>query len=85
MNTANVSYLISFLFQHTVVGIVRNGEYVRRQYRSHPLILIQSYILWIVDWIEFEWIQCDEYAANVCVYVAGNKALPQILQQCGLI
>lgn len=81
----SIIYLIPFLFEHTIVCVIGDSEYMRWQYWAHSLVLIESHIFRIVDWIKFERIQCNEYTAHIGVNVTGNKALTQIFQQSGFI
>lgn len=69
------TYLISFLTQHTVISIISNCEYMRWKYWSYTLILVQSHVFWIVDGIEFKWIDSNQNAANIGINVAGHKSL----------
>lgn len=82
IESCNVCYLVTFFPQHTVVCIIGDSENVRWQNRPDALILIKSNIFWIINGIEFEWIDSDENAADIGVNVASDETLPKIFQQC---
>lgn len=70
------TYLVPFLFKHTVVRIIGNSKNMRWKNRADPLILIESNIFWIVYGIELEWIEGNQDASHIGVNVAGNEPLP---------
>lgn len=53
---------------------------MRGQDRPDPLVLVEPHILWIVDGMKLERIDCDQDAADVGVYVAGLKPLAKVLE-----
>jgi hypothetical protein len=82
---ANDDTLILLLLEHAMISCIGYGKYMRRYVRPQSPVLIQFHIFWIVDGIEFKWIQGDQYAANVSIYVASQKPSPQIVQERLLI
>lgn len=54
---------------------------MRRQQGTNPLVLVQSHVFGIVDWMEFEGIDGNQNTTDVCVNVTGIEALTQILEK----
>ena len=72
--------LILLLLEHAMIRRVGYREYVWRYVRTEPSILIKIHILRIVNRVEFEGVQGDQYAADVGVNVAGEKSRAKIVQ-----
>ena len=76
--------LVHVIGEHLVVGGVGDREYVRRQL-AEPSILVQLHVLGVVDRVEPERVDGDQYRADVRVDVALLEAPLQVIQERVLI
>ena len=76
--------LVHVIGEHLVVRGVGDREYVRRQL-AQPSILVQLHVLWVVDRVEPERVDGDQYRADVRVDVALLEAPLQVIQERVLI